>query len=395
MTQIPAKPGCDAGPSIFEDAGEDAGETPDAAMPMVDSGTPDAGGPDGGKADAGAIDAGPPAPEDVIFSIGLTDNSGSVPQTASSIQLKFRNGVASQSTVVAKRVTAPPTLDGNANDWIGLPESVIPMLSRGGTVGMSAAVWAQETTALYGRELVYDFEIPWVAVRAAYDDQRIYFLVQWSDPTETRARNMWMQDGGVWVRSQMNEDRVYFGFDINKSTPAFQALGCNGACHLQKNIGDYTDAGRPYRMRMHTNAPGELVDYWQWRASTSDPWGMADDGYIDEVSRKQDGVNDWVAANSITIPDAGTFPQFMGEGGINANPWYLFKPDAGRTPAGVPFDGTGALPESVLPGWVLQRASPNRDDVSAVGRYSAGRWTVEFSRLLVTQDSKDTQFPLK
>jgi hypothetical protein len=144
---------------------------------------------------------------------------------------------------------------------------------------------------------------------------------------------------------------------------------------------------------MHTDAPGELVDYWQWRACTSDPMGSADDGYIDESSRKQDGMADWATSNSVTV-DGGTLPISMGEGGINSNPPFIFKADAG-TPLAVPFDPSLLSGPARIPGWILQRASPNRDDVRAVGRYNNGRWTVEFSRALTNSDPKDAQFPLQ
>jgi hypothetical protein len=81
----------------------------------------------------------------------------------------------------------------------------------------------------------------------------------------------------------------------------------------------------------------------------------------------------------------------MAAAGVNANPPYLFRPDAG--PGAVPFSAVGAVDGARIPGWVLQRASPMRDDVSAVGRWAAGFWTVEFSRSLTTADPRDTQFP--
>jgi hypothetical protein len=353
---------------------------------------------------------GKPAPLDTVFSVGINDNSGGAPQTASLLGLKFRGGVPGPSTVVAQRVSIPLTIDGTASDWIGIPESIVPLQTRGGAIGMTKEEWEREYTALTGRAPLYDFGVRSVSIRAAFDDERIYFVLMWADPTENRDRDTWVVDGGVFIRTRDNEDRAMLGFDIGKSTPGFQAAGCSAACHLRKRLGDTSDAGRAYRTRMHTDAPDEVLDVWTWRAATTDPMGAADDGYIDFQSRKFDGLSDWFVSN-LTFrvdPDAGVIdggvrdgggiatPAMMGPGGINSNPVALYRPDAGdgRTPA-IPFDPTGALPWARIPGVVMTRASPFRDDVRAQGRYAGGYWTVEFSRALVNPDPRDTQFPLR
>ena len=352
---------------------------------------PDAGSDAGSDAGEELEDAGPPKPADTIFSIGVLDNSGGIPQSAPLVGLFFEDGTAGPSVVVAKRVATPPTLDGVASDWVGISESIVPLLTRGGAVGMSRAEWDQECTGLYGRTMLYDFGIPTVAVRAAFDAQRVYFLLQWADPTENRERDTWFVDGGTWVRSRANEDRAILGFDILASTPAFEAIGCSGACHLNEKLGDVSDAGRAYRTRMHTNQQGEVLDIWTWRAGTTDPMRAADDGYIDESSRKSDGTSDWIVQNQQTLDGGVVVPAFMSAMGVNSNPPWLMKPDAG--PGAVPFDAAGAMAGARLPGWLMQRASPGRDDVSAVGRWASGFWTVELSRTLTTADPRDMQLP--
>jgi hypothetical protein len=360
---------CVGGEKITYDAGSDAGD-------------------DGGTGEW--VDAGPPTPLDTIFSIGLIDNSQGVPQSAPLVALSFHDAMPGPSVVSAKRISTPISLDGNASDWLGVPESIVPMLSRGGAVGMSPTEWDTECMALYGRTMPYDFGITSVAVRAAYDDTHIWFLLQWADATENRNRQTWLFTDGGFVRTLENEDRAILGFDIQGSTPAFEAIGCSGACHIHERLGDVSDAGRAYRGRMHTNQQGETMDYWEWRAGTTDPWGMGDDGYMDEVQRRQDGLLDWAVPN-VLATDAGSFPMFMAATGVNANPPYLYKPDAG--PGTIPFNPAGVMEGARIPGWVLQRASPGRDDVSAVGRWASGHWTVEVMRNLTTADPRDTQFP--
>lgn len=347
-----------------------------AEVPVEQDAGVDAG-VDAGRPDAGVTAGGLPVPDDTLVSIGITDNSGGVPQSAPILQLRFRNASPSAGTIAARRVSLPITLDGNSSDWIGVPESLVPLLARGASIGLTKAEWDQEYLVLNGRTQTWDFGISQLAVRAAYDDQRIYFLLQWADPTENRDRDTWFFDAGVFVRSKDNEDRAFLGFDINKSSPAFQAIGCSGACHLQERMGDVSDAGRAYRTRMHTNYPGEVIDYWSWRAATTDPMGAADDGYIDDVSRTFDGLNDWITINqTAVVPDAGLQPLLMSEYGVNANPIAIFKADAGQSP-GIPFNAAGALLSARIPGWLMQRASVFRDDVSAPGATppGCGRWS--------------------
>jgi hypothetical protein len=148
-------------------------------------------------------------------------------------------------------------------------------------------------------------------------------------------------------------------------------------------------------MRMHTNAPGEIGDTWSWRATTTDPAGHADDNYWDEVGRKPDSETDFVSTNRRALDGGASLPLFMSEEGVNANPSVLWAPDAGRSPRAVPFDAEDLEPGARLPGFVLQRASPRRDDIRAAGRWRNGKWTVELSRRLVTGDPNDVQFPLQ
>jgi hypothetical protein len=120
--------------------------------------------------------------------------------------------------------------------------------------------------------------------------------------------------------------------------------------------------------------------------------GRADDNYWDETSRKPDGPIDFVASNRVTV-DGGTFPLFMSDAGVNANPAVLYTADAGRAPIAVPYDSTGVDAGAKLPGYVHQPASPGRDDVRAVGLWRNGKWTVELSRARVNADTHDAQFP--
>jgi hypothetical protein len=256
---------------------------------------------------------------------------------------------------------------------------------------MSKAEWDTEYGLLGSAPPVYDFGINNAVVRAAFDDTRVYFLVEWSDATENKARDQLTLVDGGWVRSTDNEDRLYFAFEINGSFPGFAAVGCAAACHVKERLGDVTTTGRSYRFRMHTDVAGELADVWSWRATTTNPVGYADDNYWDETGRKADALVDFVFSNRVTV-DGGTVPLYMNAAGVNTGPAPIFSADAGLTPLAIAFNGDGADAGTQLPGYVYQRASPGRDDVRAVGRWRNGKWTVELSRALVNSDPKDVQF---
>jgi hypothetical protein len=350
---------------------------------------------DGGE-DAGVIvDTGGDRPANTVFAIGVTDNSGSAPQAAPFLNLAFGDGTPSPTTVVAKRVASPPTLDGVSVDWANLPASVVALQTRGEPIGMTLTEWNTEWAGFGSTPPLFDFGITNAIVKAAFDDDNIYFLVEWADATENVRRDQLTLMDGLWTRSTENEDRLYFAFNINNSFPAFGALGCSAACHLKERVGDFSSAARSYRMRMHTNAPGELADIWSWRATTTNPMGYADDGYWDEVSRKSDSATDFVVSNRADGGSGTIVPISMSEEGVNANPAAIYAPDAGFAPLAVPYNDAGIVDLTRLPGYVHQRASPGRDDVRAVGKWRNGKWTVELSRARENTDPKDAQFPFQ
>jgi hypothetical protein len=337
-----------------------------------------------GDGDAGSV------PADTLFALGVWNNSAGAPQAASLLNLLFHGGERDAETVVAERVTSAPTLDGDDGDWTTIPGSTVPLSPRGTASGLSEEEWNREYILATGTAPLWDFGIAEAVVKAAYDDERVYFLIQWKDDSENRRAQEWSFDGTKWNRSKESEDRVSLAFNVQGSFRGFNEIGCAAACHLHTRMGDVSDAGRAWRLRMHTARAGELGDIWIWRASSTNPMGHADDSFWDETGRKGDGTLEWSRSNSKTT-DAGSVPAFMSELGVNNNPEALYTDDGG-SPRAVPFDPTDALIGTRIPGSVMQRASPNRDDVRGVGRWRDGTWTVELSRVRETTDPKDTQF---
>ncbi|MFQ5810813.1 MAG: hypothetical protein ACE5JM_14450, partial [Armatimonadota bacterium] len=81
---------------------------------------------------------------------------------------------AGDHLVVATPASSPPAIDGHAEDvWDAA--TPITMIQRGGTSG-----------------------VPSLEMRALYDDERVYFLLEWPDADETLERSPWEFDGTAW-----------------------------------------------------------------------------------------------------------------------------------------------------------------------------------------------------
>ncbi|ACG72207.1 conserved hypothetical protein [Anaeromyxobacter sp. K] len=360
------------------------------------------------------------APADAWFSVGVVNSGGSIPQSSSSVKIAFLSGKPGASTVAARRVASPPTVDGDASDWAGLPESEIPLVSPGAIMGMTEAQWTEEYTGYFVSRGVcvagepctrvprYDYGIDRIRVRVAYDDRHVWFLFRWSDPTESRAWRPWVWSAGAWAQdATLDEDKLFLSFDAANFKP-HDAVGCAAGCHVKENLGVFTDPVRSQRFSMHTNGAGQLVDGWTWRAARTGPLGLADDQFWNETRIYGDCPDPPACAQaclagrtppcSVSLTQTNSdgltpaSPKWMGEGGLASNPATLFV--SGGAPLAVPID-TLTLPAegTRIPAVALQPPGLHRDDVIAAARWADGTWTVELRRTLVTDDPNDAQFP--
>jgi len=370
------------------------------------------------------------APADVTFSIGIVDGNpgvavaggapgnGGAPQTATTVHLKFVGGTRGPFTVVAERLAKPATSELPV-DWTSIPDSTVPLVPAAEAVGMSKEAWNTEFQAAQGYLQVWDYGIYYVRIKAAFDDQRLYLHLQWADSTPSVGRKDWLyavnaKTGLVApVRGNNDEDVVYLSFLINPAVAGRSASGCTTACHVNERLGATSPEDLAYRFTMHSATPGLRADSWAWHAGRTNPLGLADDGYWDDMALHGDGDCPdppacTQACSSGDVPPCTTppylsnrdsktkLPLFMSVDGVNASPASLFLSGAG-SPAAVTFDPVTVAPVDgkTLPGSVLQWPAKHRDDVSAHGTWANGVWTLELSRDLVTSDPNDAQFPLQ
>ncbi len=309
-----------------------------------------------------------PAPSDQTFSLAISDNSGGNKNGVSGLTLKFGTGTSSANTVVAKKGT--PSIDGKdgGSGWGQASEISLALPVQAGG-GPSTAT-----------------------VRAAYDNDNVYFQVKWQDPTGTENihKNMltYSAADGTWTKSG-NEDRVYFLFNI--SATDFGA-GCAVYCHVGNPAWDDT-----HDSRMGTNNPGEMVDVWHWKAARTAPTGYAEDKHWVDLTSADEIVYEGEDVLKTRLADAGSgfasgnidagLPKFMDKNDPGANADFLFD---GET---VVFDSSADWSDGdTVPGYILSVGTDSRADVISKSTYSDGTWVVEFQRKLVTGNSDDVQF---
>ncbi len=293
---------------------------------------------------------------------------------------------AGEKVLVAESVQSIPAIDGRRDAiWDSATPVTIPF--RGGTS-----------------------DVPWVAMSALHDADRVYFLLEWPDAAETRDRSPWEFDGAGWTRippEVMYEDKAAMYWPINDS-PSFDARGCTAACHYGGGqSGGYREKGGQVGLLSvgahHMERQGELADEWHWKAARTDPFAQMDDGYLggrpqrpqaDRPTAEQEKGGRFSDEPAATA--GGYKDNVIAEGGM---PEFDFPPDwTGQRLLLMKTDATPIADQSAyaagdrVPALVLAPLAGKRGDIEAKGIWQAGKWTVEIARDLSTGDPHDVDF---
>jgi hypothetical protein len=184
-----------------------------------------------------------------------------------------------------------------------------------------------------------------IKVRGVYDDEKMYFLVSFPDPDESRLHKNWVWDHGrnQYVMGNMREDVFVFKWSMGKEPVDLS---------IQSD-----DASRS--------------DVWFWKANRTDPVGYADDKmHILSQIESRDSTR--------VVSKTGRL-------------MYLFRlEDTGRK--AYEIDLLVNYAGDVRNRYMNEMPSESRADVRAKGLWQKGSWTVEFSRALVTGHNDDLQF---
>ena len=184
-----------------------------------------------------------------------------------------------------------------------------------------------------------------IQIKSVYDDSTLYFLVSFPDKDESRQHRNWIWDKEkeIYEEGPKREDVFVFKWKLNDKT---------------KDLSLSSDESYE-------------ADIWYWKARRTDPQGFADDKFQ-------------LLANYST---KGSYEVTSKTG----NTMYLTrKGDAGsssyKTKIFVDYEG------DIIERYEIRQPQSSRADVKAKGAWSDGRWTIEFSRALVTGNNDDINF---
>ena len=237
-----------------------------------------------------------------------------------------------------------------------------------------------------------------VELRALYTADTVYFLAQWTDPTESTRRSPWQkQADGTWKKisdpndkggdnNLVYEDKMAFIWNVNDSIAGFNQSGCAVTCHAG-------EPGKPFGNKYAANA-GEIGDIWHWKGVRTGTVGQFDDQYVDntrydaknapEAGRKSDPKTGGGYVDN-TLDDKN-LPRFALPGNKAAPPYWIVDGEK------VALDNSKYAAGNEVPGIIVAPFTGDRGDITSKTTYANGRYTMEWSRKLNTGSQYDVQF---
>jgi hypothetical protein len=286
---------------------------------------------------------------------------------------------AGERVLVAESVQSIPAIDGHRDAiWDSATPVTIPL--RGGASG-----------------------VPWLAMRALYDADRVFFLLEWPDPAESLERAPWEFTASGWRKippQVLYEDKAAIYWPISHS-PAFEARGCTAMCHFSGGASSEDRAKGADIPLLSVGAhfmerEGEVADEWHWKAARSDPFDQLDDGYVNsdrptpehpKGGRYADEPSETGGGYTDNVADDGSGPPLDFPLDWQGQRLQLLAEDA------VPI-----APERVyetghrVPSLLLAPFEGKRGEVEAKGGWRDGKWTLEIMRRRSTGDPHDVDF---
>lgn len=344
-------------------------------------------------------------PADSYFALAVTENSHNH-TGARSLFLDFQdssadNSVIQNNIVISPKITSGTiTMDGNSSDWNQANLTTVNGLVQNN----------------YPLSEFIDATVTDITVGSAWDDDYVYFLMQWEDAghSESTKFKKWIYGESGWnynvnrgvttgapnenvanaahtLAGSENEDRVFLMFPITDSEGHFaeNGLGCAAYCHanLTDDNSNQNYTGSSVAV-MHTNVSGDVADIWHWKSLRTGAEGYADDKYIEyaensDNGRKSDSGTSAYSNNSLSSDN----PTLMHDSGLSNSDDFLNIADT-TVFSGSPTTG------NEIPSILGRTPSGSRADVQASANYnnSTNIWTVEFRRLHNTGNSDDRQF---
>ena len=328
------------------------------------------------------------------------------------------NTLNSATDLLSMKVATPPSIDGMVDDmW-----SNSPILEFSTTV--------PEVTGDVFRGYTGNI-IPSVQLRSIYDNENIYFLAEWADPTESLKRNPWYYDSASrkWAqesgtfgftsspyRKPYYEDKMAMLWNIDNSVNGWNAGTCYKSCHT--GLPSLDGSSRHY-----TNYPSEKIDMWHWKSVRGgvNAGFQVHDQYQDNSypnGRKSDPGVDVYQNNTQSLTITGSspavkvnVPKYVIPGRDNYN-WIMnseFTAGTAKLVAAVDNDGVLTLSDNTtidprvgtdyqrigagvgpkaIPGLTLNDSyTGSMGDISCKAIHTGKGWRMEFKRKLKTDDA--------
>ncbi|MDR3694080.1 ethylbenzene dehydrogenase-related protein [Mucilaginibacter sp.] len=195
----------------------------------------------------------------------------------------------STTTLVSVKTTTAPTIDGTVESlWKNAPAlDITPTVPDPGN-GLFTGYNGQTYPA---------------TLQSMYDDQYIYFLAQWSDPTQSvyvatwyfdPVAQLWAQEptsktfdsNGNVTRDGFGEDKFAMLFNIDNSTPKFISQTCYASCHVFQPYTNFAvsppvEVSNANNGNHYTNGASEKIDMWWCHLSRDVIFNQMDDDYQD------------------------------------------------------------------------------------------------------------------
>lgn len=198
----------------------------------------------------------------------------------------------SETELVSVFTGTPPTVDGTID---AMWEDVVALKTRTTVPDQLGPENEPPNFQGYGGKS-YD-----VSMKSMYDNENIYFLIEWDDNTLSLDRETWYFDPGVkrWkqesryptfnsdgikIREAFYEDKFAMLWNVDNSVAEWNTATCYKSCHT--GLGAAAGFSRHY-----TNAPGERIDMWHWKLVREGAFGTFDDQFQDDArpnGRKSD-----------------------------------------------------------------------------------------------------------
>lgn len=275
------------------------------------------------------------------------------------IMLMFMMGVSSvyaagkgDTEIVSKKVSKDP-VDISSPEWASAKEAAL--------VHDGAAGGPFEKKTL-------DVKVKSVYTKGG----NISVLVSWPDSEQSIAKEVWKFTKGKWEKQKGDDDKLAINWEI-KRIKNFATKGCAVVCH--------SDSKNQEEWKYHSATATERGDMWVWRAATSQPMGYAEDGYVDDDSRKSDAGTGKAKKNE-TGDKKG--PKFMQDPAKKPSvPGSLLETEAVEIKAAKFKEG------DVVPSWLLSKFSGSMADITSKAKWENGRWTVMLQRKLETSDKEN------